>query len=171
VSAAARASGANVGSAGLLVYRRRRDGPQVLLAHPGGPFWRGKDLRAWSFPKGRIGPGEEPLAAARREFMEETGLEVDGPFLALLPIRRSGGGLTFCWMAEADLDLSKARSNTFELMDRRGTPRSLPEIDAYEYCGAEVALMRIHKSLQPLLEEAFNRLGLKPGPQRPFNGT
>ena len=112
MSAAERASGANAGSAGLLVYRRSLGGPQVLLVHPGGPYWRGKDLRAWSFPKGHIGPDEEPLAAARREFREETGLEVDGPFLPLSPVKRSRGGLTFCWMAEADLDLSKASSNS-----------------------------------------------------------
>lgn len=169
MSAVERASGASIGSAGLLVYRRRLAGLQVLLVHPGGPFWRGKDLRAWSFPKGRIGPGEEPLAAARREFREETALEVDGPFLPLTPVKRSGGGLTFCWMAEADLDLGKARSNTFELMDRRGTPRPLPEIDAYEYCGAEVALARIHKSLLPVLNEAWRRLSVEHGP--PVSGT
>ncbi len=72
-------------------------------------------------------------------------------------------------MAEADLDLSKASSNTFELMDRRGTLRSAPEIDAYEYCGAEVALARIHKSLLPLLNEAWRRLDVNPGP--PVSGT
>ena len=169
MSAAEGASGANAGSAGLLVYRRRLGGPQVLLVHPGGPYWRGKDLRAWSFPKGHIGPDEEPLAAARREFREETGLEVDGPFLPLSPVKRSRGGLTFCWMAEADLDLSKAGSNTFEFTDRRGTPRSAPEIDAYEYCGAEIALARIHKSLLPLLHEAWRRLDINPGP--PVSGT
>lgn len=169
MSAGKASHSANAGSAGLLVYRHRLDGPQVLLVHPGGPFWRGKELRAWSFPKGRIRQGEQPLAAARREFGEETGLEVDGPFLPLSPVRRSGGGLTFCWMTEADLDLSEARSNTFELSDRRGTPRSLPEIDAYEYCDAELALARIHKSLLPILDEALSHLGV--GPDRPVSGT
>lgn len=154
-------SGPGLGSAGLLVFRRRHDGPEFLLVHPGGPFWSGKNLHAWSFPKGRIGPNEQPLAAAQREFREETGLEIDDAALPLTPVRRSAGGYTFCWLVEADLDLAKAQSNSFELKQRQGPPRLFPEIDAYAYCTVEVALLRIHRSLLPILEEACAQLGVE----------
>ena len=141
-------------SAGLLVFRRGADGPEFLLVHPGGPFWRGKEAQAWSFPKGRIEAGEAPLSAARREFQEETGLSVEGDLMELTPLKRPGRGHVFCWLIEADLDLSSARSNTFDL---RST--AFPEVDAFAYCVSALALQRIHKSLRPVIEEALHRLG------------
>jgi predicted NUDIX family NTP pyrophosphohydrolase len=147
-------------SAGLLVFRRRQGRPEFLLVHPGGPFWRGKDVRGWSFPKGRVRLGEQPLAAAKREFREETGFEIDAPASALTPVKRPGRGWAFCWLVEADLDLEGAQSNTFDLQDKGGTSASFPEIDAYAYCPPTVALRRIHKSLLPILEEALRRPGV-----------
>lgn len=147
------------GSAGLLVFRRRPGGPEFLLVHPGGPFWRGKDARAWSFPKGRTMRGENPLAAAKREFHEETGLQVDGRPSPLTPLKRARRGWTYCWLVEADLDLEAARSNTFQLPDGKGGQRRFPEVDQYAYCPSDLALVRIHASLLPILAEALQRLG------------
>ncbi len=146
-------------SAGLLAFRRRDSGPEFLLVHPGGPFWRGKEEHAWSFPKGRIEAGETPLAAARREFREETGLLVDGDLIELVPARRPGRGHVYCWLVEADLDLSSARSNSFEIKGHSAKSVAFAEIDAFAYCAPELALRRIHLSLRPILEDALRRLG------------
>lgn len=146
-------------SAGLLVYRRCGAGPEFLLVHPGGPFWRGRDEDAWSFPKGRIEAGEAPLAAAKREFHEETGLTVAGDLVPLPPLVRRGRGRVFCWLVEADLDLGAARSNTFELKGHWGSKAPFPEIDAFAYCVPALALRRIHESLRPIIEMALTRLG------------
>ena len=146
-------------SAGLLVFRRGAAGPEFLLVHPSGPYWRGKDEHAWSFPKGRIEIGEAPLTAARREFQEETGLVVDGDLMELTPLRRQGRGHVFCWLIEADLDLSSARSNTFDLKNSERDRTVFPEVDAFAYFASPLALRRIHKSLRPVLEEALHRLG------------
>src|SRR5688572_3739526 len=91
-------------SAGLLVYRLTRGEPEVFLVHPGGPFWAKKDLAAWSIPKGEYDDAEAPLVAARREFTEETGLEVSGEFRELTPIRQPGGKIVHAWALEQDLD-------------------------------------------------------------------
>lgn len=149
---------ASYDSAGFLVFRRSAAGPEFLLVHPGGPFWRSKDEHAWSFPKGRIETGEALLAAARREFQEETGLMVEGELMELTPLKRPGRGHVFCWLVEADLDLSSARSNTFELKRRSNESTTFPEIDAFEYCAPALALQRIHESLRPVIEEALHRL-------------
>ena len=146
-------------SAGLLVFRRRGAGLELLLVHPGGPFWRGKDEQAWSFPKGRIEAGEAPLAAARREFQEETGLSVKGDLIELTPVKRPGRGHVFCWLVEADLDLGAAHSNSFELKGRSNKSRAFPEIYTFAYSAPALALKRIHASLRPVLGEALHRLG------------
>src|SRR3982750_2334997 len=98
-------------SAGLLVYRRRDADVEVFLVHPGGPFWRNKDDGAWSIPKGEYVDPEEPLAAAQREFAEETGMHVSGPFHALAPVRQAGGKLVHAWAAPGDFDANAIRSN------------------------------------------------------------
>ena len=145
-------------SAGLLVFRRAAGGPEFLLVHPGGPFWRGKEEHAWSFPKGRIEAGEAPLAAAKREFQEETGLVVEGDMMELTPLKRQGRGYVFCWLVEANLDLSSARSNNFNLKSSGRDSAVFPEIDAFAYCPAPLALQRIHESLRPIVDEALHRL-------------
>ena len=91
-------------SAGLLVYRRKDGSAEFFLVHPGGPFWRGKDEGAWSIPKGEFKDEEDPLAAARREFMEETGHAVNGEFIPLAPVKQKAGKVVYAWAVEADVD-------------------------------------------------------------------
>lgn len=117
-------------SAGLLLYRRQPE-LEVFLVHPGGPFWARKDAGAWSIPKGEFMEDEQPLAAAQREFTEETGFEIRGPFLPLGQIRQAGGKIVHAWGVEANVDPSAIRSNTFELEwpPKSGKLREFPEID------------------------------------------
>src|SRR5947207_14120311 len=102
-------------SAGLLMFRRLPKGLQVLLVHPGGPFWKNKDAGAWTIPKGLANPDEDLLASAKREFEEETGFKPSGKFLALAPIKQKSGKLVYAWAVEGDIDPAKIRSNTFEM--------------------------------------------------------
>jgi len=102
-------------SAGIIAHRSGPGGPEVLLGHPGGPFWRKRDSGAWSVPKGLIEAGEAPLAAALREFQEETGLAISGEFRPLTPLRQKGGKLVLCWAVEADLDLSNFAPGQFDV--------------------------------------------------------
>jgi predicted NUDIX family NTP pyrophosphohydrolase len=134
-------------SAGILLYRRRENGIEVLLVHPGGPFWAKKDLGAWSIPKGEIADGEDPLAAARREFEEETGSAVDGGFVALGDVKQPGGKIVSAWALEGDLDTASIRSNTFamEWPPKSGRMRDFPEVDAGEWFSLETAAEKILK--------------------------
>jgi predicted NUDIX family NTP pyrophosphohydrolase len=118
-------------SAGLLMYRRSGAGIAVLLVHPGGPFWAKKDLGAWSIPKGECAEGEDPLAAAQREFCEETGTLPRRPFMPLGEIRQPGGKHVTAWAVEGDVDPATLVSNTFELVwpPRSGRKQSFPEVD------------------------------------------
>ncbi|HZZ89770.1 MAG TPA: NUDIX domain-containing protein [Caulobacteraceae bacterium] len=144
-------------SAGLLAWRRGPDGPQFLLAHPGGPFWARKDAGAWTIPKGLIEAGEDALAAARREFVEEIGLEVDGDFTQLAPLKQKGGKTVLAWLVEADLDLARFRSNTFELEwpPRSGRRIEVPECDRAEYFAPPAAMAKILQGQLGFLEEAM----------------
>jgi predicted NUDIX family NTP pyrophosphohydrolase len=147
-------------SAGLVVWRRGPAGPEILLAHPGGPYWRGKDEASWSIPKGLAEPGENLLAAARREFAEEIGLEVVGPFAPLPANRLPGGKTVHAWLVEADLDLSELHSNTFEIEwpPKSGRTQAFPEVDQAAYIPAEIARRKIHRGQQPILEAALRRI-------------
>ena len=118
-------------SAGLLLYRRSERGTEVFLVHPGGPFWAKKDLGAWSIPKGEYAEDEAALAAARREFQEETGFAIEGDFLDLGTVRQTGGKLVTAWALEGDCDPSAVHSNTFEMEwpPRSGKKQTFPEID------------------------------------------
>src|SRR5262249_14311887 len=118
-------------SAGLLLYRRTGDALEVLLAHPGGPFWARRDAGAWSIPKGLVADGEEPLAAACREFEEETGVRPTGPFLSLGSVRQKAGKLIYAWAWEGDADPARLTSNLMRLEWPRGSGRRLrfPEGD------------------------------------------
>src|SRR5438132_12502020 len=102
-------------SAGIVLYRFRDDEPEVLLVHPGGPFWQKKDLGAWSIPKGEFLPGQDPLITAIREFHEETGAKISGDFIALFPVRQTGGKLVHAFTLERDFDPAKLKSNKFEM--------------------------------------------------------
>src|SRR4051812_38523607 len=118
-------------SAGLLVYRFGDDGLEYLLAHPGGPYWARKDDGSWTIPKGMVESGQNLLATAQREFSEETGLSLDGPFASLPPVKQKSGKTVHAFAAEASLDLSAFRSNSFEMKwpPKSGRLRSFPEID------------------------------------------
>lgn len=147
-------------SAGILVWRPGPEGPELLLVHPGGPYWAKKDEAAWSIPKGLVDAGEDTYAAALREFAEELGHAVSGPAEELAPCRLPGGKLVHAWLVEADLDLTGLRSNTFEMEwpPRSGRRAAFPEVDRAAYWGAADALIRIHRGQRPLIEDALRRL-------------
>src|SRR5215210_811045 len=130
-------------SAGILLHRRGPAGREVLLVHPGGPFWASRDDGAWSIPKGEYDEGEEPLACALREFEEELGsaLEHAGDLVALGEVRQRNRKLVLAWAAEGDLDTTQVRSNTFEMEwpPRSGRRREFPEIDRAEWFGLDRA--------------------------------
>ena len=134
-------------SAGILLYRRREGMVEVLLGHMGGPYWAKKDLGAWSIPKGEYEPGEVPLAAAKREFEEETGKPVSGEFIELIPLKQAGGKIIHIWAVEGDCDASSVRSNTFtiEWPPRSGKQQSFPEIDRAEWFPLDVAKEKLTK--------------------------
>jgi predicted NUDIX family NTP pyrophosphohydrolase len=140
-------------SAGILPYRRHGGTWQVLLVHSGGPFWARKDFGAWSIAKGEFAPPEAPLQAAQREFEEETGHRLPGPFVALQPVRLKSGKVIDAWATEADWDLSSFRSNTFELVDARGTVRRYAEVDRIEWFGLDTAEQKINPGQVPLLTQ------------------
>lgn len=152
-------------SAGLLVYRRRRGACEVFLVHPGGPFWQARDLGAWSIPKGEFGPEESALDAARREFAEETGIEMSGDFVPLAPIRQPSGKTVEAWAVEGDCDPAAVRSNTFALEwpPGSGHVRSFPEVDRAAWFAIDEAQARITKGQRGLLDELRQRLGGDPG--------
>jgi predicted NUDIX family NTP pyrophosphohydrolase len=118
-------------SAGLLLYRVRDHSLQFFLVHPGGPYWKNKDLGAWSIPKGEFTEEEDPLTAAKREFEEETELKAPGKFLALTPLKQKSGKLIVAWAAHANVDPGHIHSNTFELEwpPHSGKKQVFPEID------------------------------------------
>jgi predicted NUDIX family NTP pyrophosphohydrolase len=147
-------------SVGILVYRRRVGGIEFFLVHPGGPFWAKKDMAAWSIPKGLLEGDEEPLAAARREFREETGQEIAGDFVALVPCKQPGGKVVSAWLVEAEVDAERIESNEFtmEWPPRSGRTSNFPEVDRAGWFGLEEALLKVHKGQRPIIEEAARRL-------------
>ena len=147
-------------SAGVMVYRRTGPAPELLLAHPGGPLWARKELGAWMIPKGLIESGEEPAAAAVREFEEETGLKCPPLSRSLTPLRQAGGKIVLCWVAEADLDLAAFRPGAFEMEwpPRSGKRASFPEVDRLDYFAEDEALRRILPSQAPLIAETLSLL-------------
>jgi predicted NUDIX family NTP pyrophosphohydrolase len=148
-------------SAGILVYRQSASQAQVLLVHPGGPFWARKDAGAWSIPKGEIGPAEDPLAAARREFAEETGITLAGDFMLLGDLRQAGGKHVTAWALKADIDPASVRSNTFALEwpPKSGRMRDFPEIDRAEWFDLDAAREKILASQRPFLDRLRAALG------------
>ncbi len=125
---------------------RMHDGLEVLLVHPGGPFWTKKDAGAWFTPKGEINPGEDPLAAAQREFTEETAFQAAGPFLPLGTIKHKGGKVVHAWGFAGDCDPAEVKSNTFEMQwpPRSGKLRKFPEIDRAGFFSREEARLKMH---------------------------
>lgn len=142
-------------SAGLLMFRVRSGELEVFLAHMGGPFWSRKDQGAWSIPKGEFAEGEEPLAAAQREFEEETGCRASGPFIPLTPITQRGGKRVHAWAVAGDCDPAQLRSNTFsiEWPPKSGKQQEFPEVDRAEWFKAPVALGKILTAQRELIVE------------------
>ena len=143
------------------MYRRRNDLVEVLLAHPGGPFWAKKDLGAWSVPKGEFDSEEDPLQAAKREFAEETGLVPEGDFVALGEVKQAGGKTVTAWAMEGDGDASNLKSNMFsmEWPPRSGRMAEFPEVDRWEWFSLEEAQERILAGQRVFLERLVERLG------------
>jgi predicted NUDIX family NTP pyrophosphohydrolase len=148
-------------SAGLLLFRQRDKDIQVLLGHPGGPFWSGKDHGAWTIPKGLIGPGESPRSAARREFAEETGYSPGGEAIPLGNAKQPGGKVVHVWAIDEDWDPADLRSNTFEMEwpPRSGRRQSFPEIDRASWFGVAEARRKILKGQAVFLDRLLETLG------------
>jgi predicted NUDIX family NTP pyrophosphohydrolase len=142
-------------SAGLLMYRVRDGELEFLLAHPGGPFWADRDAGAWTIPKGEIETGEEPLAAARREFEEEVGFKAAGEFIPLTPIQQRSGKIVHAWAFTGDCDPSVVTSGTFKMdwPPKSGRFQDCPEVDRAGFFRMAEAKQKINPAQVPLLDE------------------
>jgi predicted NUDIX family NTP pyrophosphohydrolase len=150
-------------SAGILMFRRKPTAKvELLLVHPGGPFWAKKDESSWSLPKGEFSDDEDALLAARREFQEETGATVDGDFLTLSPVKQKSGKTIFAWAVEGDWDPRSLSSNTFELEWPRGSGkvRSYPEVDKAGWFDARTARIKLHPGQVAFVDQLLHLLGI-----------
>jgi predicted NUDIX family NTP pyrophosphohydrolase len=150
-------------SAGLLMYRRRGPEPEVLLVHPGGPFWSKKDDGVWSIPKGLYDVGENPFDAAKREFEEETGCTPAGDFMTLGEFKQPGGKVISAWAFESDFDLAAFRSNLFsiEWPPRSGRQKEFPEADRAGWFDPALAARKLLQGQLPILDALLVRLQAK----------
>jgi predicted NUDIX family NTP pyrophosphohydrolase len=148
-------------SAGLLMYRKSTGSLELFLVHPGGPFWASKDEGAWSIPKGLCEDGEDALAAAKREFQEETGFMPNGRFVELGRFKQPGGKIVHAWSVEGDCDPSTLKSNDFsmEWPPRSGVVRQFPEVDRGAWLDPAEALRKIHKGQRAIVEQLLQSLG------------
>ncbi len=142
-------------SAGILLYRRINNIPEVMLVHPGGPFWKNKDLGTWSIPKGEFDAAEDPLQAAIRELKEETGIIAQGNFIELKPVKQASGKIVYAWALEQDADAGAISSNEFEIEwpPKSGKKIMIPEVDKASWFTFEEAVVKIIPGQQPLLNE------------------
>ncbi len=156
-------------SAGILLYRRRQTGIEVLLVHPGGPYWSRKDDGAWSIPKGLAEDGEDLLAAAKREALEETGLEVEGDPIDLGKFRQPGGKIVAVWAFEGDFDPASLTSNAFamEWPPRSGKTAEFPEVDRAGWFDLDEASKKASKGQAPILAALRSKLGALNPKSRP----
>lgn len=147
-------------SAGILMFRRKHDGLEVFLVHPGGPFWVKKDLGAWTVPKGEYAEDEEPLAAAKREFQEETGFSAAGDFIELGEVRQNSGKIVTAFAVEGDCEPDKLVSNfcPVEWPPRSGRQIEIPEVDRGAWFSVEEARRRIFSSQSPFLDILVGKL-------------
>jgi predicted NUDIX family NTP pyrophosphohydrolase len=147
-------------SAGILMYRRNEADLQVLLVHPSGPIWKNKDTGAWSIPKGEPNENEDLLAAAMREFQEETGAKPNGDFVALSPVKQKSGKIVHAWTVEGDLDTKKIKSNTFsiEWPPRSGKWIDVPEVDRAEFFDLATARTKINPAQVALIDELERKI-------------
>jgi predicted NUDIX family NTP pyrophosphohydrolase len=149
-------------SAGIALFRRRAGSLELFLVHFGGPFWAKKDRGGWSFPKGEYAESEDALAAARREFQEETGFTVDGAFVKLDPIKQSGGKVIHLWAVEGDCDAAAIRSNTFTLELPRGSGKRVefPEVDRADWFSPPVAREKLVAGQVGFVRQLCDLLGV-----------
>lgn len=149
-------------SAGILLYRLRAGQAELFLVHPGGPFWKDKDAGVWSIPKGLTDAGEEPLAAARREFHEETGTALDAPDAAFIPlgeVTQKGGKRVVAWGVAGDLDAGAIRSNTYAVQWPKGTWRRYPEVDRAGWFDVAAAREKILAAQAAFIDRLLAALG------------
>jgi predicted NUDIX family NTP pyrophosphohydrolase len=149
-------------SAGILLYRIAGGGPELLLVHPGGPFWARKDAGAWSIPKGEYDDAEDPRACALREFEEETGTALPpGELVELGSVKQKGGKVVSAWAAQGDLDAGSVRSNTFtmEWPPRSGRTAEFPEIDRAEWFGVDAAREKLVAAQAEFIDRLLEQLG------------
>lgn len=147
-------------SAGILPFRKKGKTVEVLLVHPGGPFWKNKDAHGWSVSKGEFSDQEKPFEAALREFREETGFTAEGDFIEFQPVRQPGGKLVYVWALEAEFNPDELQSNTFPLEwpPRSGKMTQFPEVDKAAWFPPETAVQKIHKGQVPILEQLYRRI-------------
>jgi predicted NUDIX family NTP pyrophosphohydrolase len=153
-------------SAGILLYKQTNKGFEVLIVHPGGPFWAKKDAGAWSIPKGEFQEGEDALIAARREFAEELGSSApDGELIELGSAKQSSGKVVYAWALQADFDATNVRSNTvtIEWPPKSGQQQQFPEVDKAAWVTIDKAKTKLVKGQVPLLETLAGHLGVTPG--------
>ncbi len=142
-------------SAGILLYRRREGEIELFLVHPGGPYWVNKDDGAWSIPKGEFAEGDDPLAAAQREFFEETGVALAGEFEPLLPLKQASGKVIHAWAVEGDIDPLTVKSNSFamEWPPRSGVTQEFAEVDKGEWFSIAMAQRKLLPGQRKFLDE------------------
>lgn len=142
-------------SAGLLLFKKSKEGLLYFLVHPGGPFWKNKDLGSWSIPKGEVSDDEDALERAKIEFQEETGQEIAGEFIPLSAIQQKGGKIVYAWAVEGDVDLSSLSSNTFDLEwpPKSGKILQVPEVDQWEWFTLNEAKSKINPAQVSFLLE------------------
>lgn len=147
-------------SAGILLYRLKQGDAEFFLVHPGGPFWKNKDLGAWTIPKGEFGEDEAPEEAAKREFEEETGHRITGALKPLTPVRLKSGKWVYCWAVEGDLDANNIRSNSYqqEWPPRSGRYQSFPEIDKAGWFDAAAACRKLNPAQVFFIRELLTML-------------
>ena len=156
-------------SAGIVLYRNGKHGIEVLLVHPGGPYWAKKDSGAWSIPKGEFTEEEEALAAARREFSEELGQPVpDGELLPLGTVKQPGGKIIHVWALSGDMDCAQVSSNTFlmEWPPKSGMQQAFPEVDRAAWFAMDKAALKLNRGQVPFIQSLAKLLGGADGPDK-----
>ncbi len=150
-------------SAGILLFRKINTAIEVLLVHPGGPFWKSKDLGSWSIPKGEFSDEETALNAAKREFKEETGITIKEELLPLSPVKQKSGKLIYAWAAEKNIDAAAIKSNQFEMEwpPKSGQLKHFPEIDKGQWFSPEEAMQKINSAQALLITELQQLLSVK----------
>jgi predicted NUDIX family NTP pyrophosphohydrolase len=150
-------------SAGILLFKREEGNFFYFLVHPGGPFWKNKDLSAWSIPKGEVSEGENLLERAKTEFEEETGKTIDGDFIELKPIKQKGGKTVFAWAVEADIETSDMKSNvvTIDWPPKSRRKIEIPEVDRWEWFSTYEAQQKINPAQAGLILQLEEMLSFK----------